>query len=362
MSLRRGRFDIQCLNGYIRDTMTIQEILPRRLQARELIGNYWFNGGPVFLSELHGQPVLVDFWDYACSASLRALPYVNEWHRRYRDSGLVVVGVHTPKFHFGREPENVSKAIERLGIEYPVVMDNAEMIWANYGNRAWPTKYLVDRDGYVRCQNIGEGNYRSFERSLQFLLHDANPSEELPDLMDPLRETDMPGAVCYHATPEVFGGYVRGSLGNVDGYTPESAVAYEDPGYYVNGRFYLQGVWRAERECVRWLGTSGETGILSMPYSGSALNVVIAPPEHATTLVTVEQDGTPLTRESGGEDIVLLPDGRSVLNVDMPRLFSVVKNPEFGEHVFRLKPEMPGTSVYSLTGVTAVIPDVFGKN
>jgi hypothetical protein len=99
-----------------------------------------------------------------------------------------------------------------------------------------------------------------------------------------------------------------------------------------------------------------------MPYSGSALNVVIAPPEHATTLVTVEQDGTPLTRESGGEDIVLLPDGRSVLNVDMPRLFSVVKNPEFGEHVFRLKPEMPGTSVYSLTGVTAVIPDVFGKN
>jgi len=358
----QASFDIQRLNGYIRDTMTIQEILPRRMQARELIGNQWFNGGPVFLSELHGQAALVDFWDYSCAASLHALPYVQEWHRRYRDSGLVVVGVHTPKFQFGRDPENLGRAIERLGIAYPVVMDNTEMIWATYGNRSWPTKYLVDRDGYIRCQNIGEGNYRSFERSLQSLLHDAHPQEDLPDLMDPLRETDVPGVVCYRATPEVFGGYVRGSLGNVEGYLPESDVEYQDPGFYISGRFYLQGSWRAERECTRWLGPRDEKACLSMLYSGIAINVVIAPPERTSTRVIVEQDGRPLTADSSGDDIAVGEDGRSTLTVDMPRLFSVAKNREFGEHLLRLTPESPGTAVYSLSSGTAAIPDVFGSN
>jgi thiol-disulfide isomerase/thioredoxin len=342
--------------------MTILEIMPRRLQARELLGNCWFNGGPVFLSELQGHAALLDFWDYSCTASLLALPYVLEWHRRYADNGLVVVGVHTPKFQFGREPENVQKAIERLGIKYPVVMDNAEMIWANYGNRVWPTKYLVDKDGYIRCQSIGNGSYRSFERSLQSLLYDANPHEELPELMDPLRDTDIPGVSCYHATPEVFGGYVRGTLGNVEGFLPESAAEYKDPGIYVNGRIYLQGTWRAERECVRWFGPAGEDGFVSMLYSGSALDVVLAPPQNGMTAVTIEQDGRPLTAENKGGDAMLLPDGSSILPVDAPRMFSVVQNREFGEHLLRLKPGAPGTALYSLTGETCVIPDVFGSN
>jgi hypothetical protein len=342
--------------------MTIQEILPRRLQARELLGNYWFNGGPVFISELQGQVALVDFWDYSSTASLHALGYVQEWHRRYKDSGLVVVGVHTPKFPFGQDPENVHKAIKRLGISYPVVMDNTEMIWATYGNRVWPTKYLVDRDGFVRCQNIGEGGYRSFERSLQFLLHDVNPHEDLPELMDPLRDTDTPGAVCYRATPEILSGYARGSLGNVEGFMPESTVEYHDPGFYIDGRFYLNGIWRAERECVRWLGPETDNGFMSMLYSGSALNVVLAPPEGGASEVVIEQDGKALNTENKGVDASLLKDGSSVLTVDMPRMFSVVKNREFGEHLLRLKLKSPGTALYSLTGVSAVIPDVFGSN
>jgi thiol-disulfide isomerase/thioredoxin len=342
--------------------MTIQEIMPRRMQARELLGNCWFNGEPVFISELQGRAALLDFWDYSCSASLHALPYVQEWAHRYRDTGLIVVGIHTPKFKFARDPENIRKAISHLGIKYPVVMDNAEIIWANYGNRVWPTKYLVDRDGYIRCQSVGEGSYRSFERSIQNLLHESNPHEELPELMDPLRDIDIPGAVCYRATPEVFGGYVKGTLGNVEGFLPESPVEYRDPGYYFDGRLYLQGTWRAERDCVRWLGPPEDLGSLSMLYSGSALDVVLAPPEGTTTQVVVEQDGNSLTAENTGGDTTVLPDGKSVLNVDMPRMFSVVKNRQFGEHLLRLRPATPGTAVYSLTGVTAVIPEVFGSN
>lgn len=337
--------------------------MPRRQQARELFGNCWFNGGPVFISELQGQAALIDFWDYTCAASLNALPYVQEWHRRYRESGLVVVGVHTPRFQFGQNPDNVQRAIGQLGVTYPVVMDNAEMIWANYGNRVWPTKYLVDKDGFLRCQSAGEWSYRSFERSLRFLLHDANPQEELPELTDPLHDIDVPGVICYRATPEVFGGYVRGSLGNVEGYLPESSVEYRDPGFYVDGRIYLQGTWRAERECLRWLGPAGDKGFVSMLYSGSALHIVLAPPPGSSTArVVVEQDGMPLTAENKGEDATLLQDGKSVLTIDMPRMFRVIKNREFGEHLLRLKPEDPGTAMYSLTGVSAVIPEVFGSN
>jgi len=181
-------------------------------------------------------------------------------------------------------------------------------------------------------------------------------------LMDPLRDTDIPGVSCYHATPEVFGGYVRGTLGNVEGFLPESAAEYKDPGFYVNGRIYLQGTWRAERECVRWFGPAGEDGFVSMLYSGSALDVVLAPPQNGVTAVTIEQDGGPLTAENKGGDAMLLPDGSSILSVDAPRMFSVVQNREFGEHLLRLKPGAPGTALYSLTGETSVIPDVFGSN
>jgi len=336
--------------------------MPRRMQARELLGNCWFNGKPVFISELPGNAALLDFWDFSCSASLHALPYVQEWDRRYRASGLVVVGIHTPKFQFAQDPENVQKAIELLGITYPVVMDNAEIIWANYGNRVWPTKYLVDRDGFVRCQNIGEGSYRSLERSIQNLLHEANPRDELPDLMEPLRDIDTPGAVCYRATPEVFGGYVKGSLGNVEGYMPESEVEYQDPGFYVDGRLYLQGIWRAERECIRWQGQPDDVASVSMLYSGSAIDAVLAPPRGGSTQLFVEQDGHDLTSENRGADTQLLPDGHSVVTVDMPRMYSIVKNREFGEHLLRLRPTTQGTAIYSLTGVTAVIPEVFGSN
>ena len=173
--------------------MTIQDIMPRRLQARELLGDYWLNGRPLSLADLRGQVVLLDFWDFTSSASLRTLPYVLAWAEMYRPLGFTVIGVHVPRFAFGQEPERIAHTLRRLGIGYPVVMDNSQLIWTQYSNRVWPTKHLVDVDGFIRCQSIGEGGYGPFERSLQHLLHEAHPLEDLPDLMEPLRETDRPG-------------------------------------------------------------------------------------------------------------------------------------------------------------------------
>jgi hypothetical protein len=153
--------------------MTIQEFQIRQMPAHELYGDFWFNSEPVPISALHGRVILLDFWDYADCSSLRALPYTKEWYRRYAAFGLVVVGVHTPKFPFGRNPGHVERAINRLSIEYPVVMDNESMIWSSYGNRLWPTKILVDKDGFVRCIVAGEGNYGAMEQAIHSLLYGA---------------------------------------------------------------------------------------------------------------------------------------------------------------------------------------------
>jgi len=342
--------------------MTMQEIMPRRLQARELLGDYWLNGAPVFLGDHHGQVVLVFFWDFSSSASVRALPYVKDWTAKYGPLGLQVVGVHSPRFRFGQDPENVRHAIERLGVNFPVVMDNSQMIWSLYGNRTWPALHLVDMDGFIRCQSSGDGGYLSFERALQGLLSGHTYGEEMPEFTAPFHDTDRPGAVCYRATPEILGGYLRGSVGNVEGLAPESVLEYADPGMYVDGRMYLKGVWLNDRECFRWEGEAGTDGAVMIRYQGIEANLVLEPPQGGRGTLRIEQDGLPLTKAEAGRDVTIGPGKTSVITLDGARLYHVVRNKEFGEHLLTLRPQDPGCAVYSLTGVAAVIPDLISSN
>jgi hypothetical protein len=342
--------------------MTIQEIMPRRLVARELLGDYWFNGAPVLLGDHHGQVVLVFFWDFSSSASVRALPYVQDWATKYAPMGLLVVGVHSPRFRFGQDPENVQHAIKRLGVRFPVVSDNSQMIWSLYGNRTWPSLHLVDKDGYIRSQSFGDGSYLSFERSVQSLLSGHYAGEELPDLTEPFHETDRPGVICYRATPEILGGYLRGSVGNVEGMAPESVLEYADPGVYVDGRMYLRGVWLNDRECFRWEGEAGTDGAVMIRYHGIEANLVLGPPEGGRGTVCIEQDGVPLTVAEAGSDVTIGPGKTSSIVLDSARLYNIVHNREFGEHLLTLRPQAPGCAVYSLTGVAGVIPDVISSN
>ncbi len=342
--------------------MTIQEIMPRRLQARELLGDHWFNGAPFLLGDHRGQVVLVFFWDFASSASLRALPYVQDWAAKYAALGLQVVGVHSPRFRFEQEPANVQDAITRLGITFPVVADNSQMIWSMYGNRTWPAFHLVDQDGFIRCQNAGDGGYLSFERSLQALLSGSNYGEEMPDLTAPFHDTDRPGAVCYRATPEILAGYLRGSVGNVEGMAPESVLEYTDPGFYVDGRMYLQGAWLNDRDCFRWEGEVGTDGAVTIRYQGIEAHLVLEPPEGGKGTMRIEQDGVPLTASDAGTDVTLRAGKTSIVRLDRARSYNIIRNREFGEHLLTLHPIEPGCAVYSLTGIPAVIPDLISNN
>lgn len=130
----------------------------------------WLNSEPLSIAGLRGQVVMVNFWTFACINCIHVLPYVVRWREKYKDRGLVVVGVHTPEFAFERDTDNVKKAIQRYGIRYPVAQDNKFATWNAYRNRYWPTLYLVDRSGEVVFSHAGEGAYDQTERTIQKLL------------------------------------------------------------------------------------------------------------------------------------------------------------------------------------------------
>ena len=175
------------------------------------IGRLWLNSPPLSFRQLRGRAVLVDFWDYTCVNCIRTLPYVQAWHERYHDKGLTVIGVHTPEFTFAQYESNVERGIREFGLTYPIVVDSNREIWKAFANRYWPTKYLLDKDGYLRYGHFGEGGYVECEQAIQELLREIDPNAALPALMDPMREEDHAGAVCYRATGELYLGHCPGT-------------------------------------------------------------------------------------------------------------------------------------------------------
>ena len=161
------------------------------------IGRVWLNSPPLSFRQLRGRVVLVDFWDYTCVNCIRTLPYVQAWHERYVGKGLTVIGVHTPEFTFAQYESNVERGVREFGLTYPIVVDNDREIWKAFANRYWPTKYLLDKDGYLRYAHFGEGAYRETEEVIRELLLEANSSLAFPPLMEPVRAEDREGAVCY---------------------------------------------------------------------------------------------------------------------------------------------------------------------
>jgi thiol-disulfide isomerase/thioredoxin len=131
----------------------------------------WFNSAPLNISDLHGKVVLVDFWTYGCINCVNTLPHVTELYAKYRDRGLVVVGIHTPEFAFERSASNVQAALKRHGITYPVAQDNDSRTWNAYRNEYWPAQYIVDQSGKIVYQHDGEGQYEQMDRTIAHLLN-----------------------------------------------------------------------------------------------------------------------------------------------------------------------------------------------
>ena len=160
----------------------------------------WVNVASLRMDQQRGRPVLVEFWDFCRVNSLRTLPYLRGWHERYGADGLRVIGVHTGGFEPAREPGNVRAAVERLGVEYPVVIDSDLQVWDLYGNEGWPARYLWDSELELYSMHYGEGAYRETELEIQALLgveraplEPVRPEDE-PGLLLPAQTEDQPGA------------------------------------------------------------------------------------------------------------------------------------------------------------------------
>jgi hypothetical protein len=338
------------------------EILPQQFRSPEVYGDYWFNSEPTPIAALRGYTVLIEFWDYSDQSSLHTLPYTKEWHKRYAEKGLAVIGVHTPEFPFGRDPINVRAAIEKLSIRHTVVMDNDYLVWGSFRNQVWPTKYLIDRHGFIRYLHSGEGSYQNFEHAIQSLLNEAGYHDDFPLVMEPVHDFDRAGALCYRATAQILTGWQRGTIGNVEGHSPESTIHYEDPGIYLHDRLYLAGNWFNDRNYLKLDQADGAEGHLVLIYQAKEVSAVIKPEGEKNFQVFVSQDGAFLTPLNRGDDVRFDEQGRSYILVSEAKLYSLIKDAAFGEHTMRLSTRSSGFALYALSFVSGVIPEMVSSN
>ena len=186
----------------------------------------WINSDPLTLQQLKGKVVLIDFWTYTCINCIRTLPYLTSWDEKYRDKGLVIIGVHSPEFDFEKELGNVKAAVEKYNIQYPVALDNEYATWQAFDNHYWPHKFLFNKDGEMVYDHIGEGAYEETEAKIQDLLQELGQAVDMP--LTP--ETPRPSL---YQTPELYAGYAftagRIPLGNPEGQIPETVQTYALP-------------------------------------------------------------------------------------------------------------------------------------
>jgi thiol-disulfide isomerase/thioredoxin len=170
----------------------------------------WLNSPPLTVADLRGKVVLVDFWTYTCINWLRQLPYVRAWAGKYSGQGLVVIGVHTPEFPFEKDPDNVSRAVREMRIEYPVAIDNDYAVWTAFDNHYWPALYFADAQGQIRHHHFGEGEYQQSEMVIQQLLAEAGSARAGHDLVSvDARGAEAPADWDSLWSPENYLGYQR---------------------------------------------------------------------------------------------------------------------------------------------------------
>lgn len=347
---------------------------PRLVRMPDFVPAEWLNTPqPLTKSVLRGQVVLIDFWDYACINCLRTLPYLTHWQQRYADKGLTIIGIHTPEFQFAHIRTFVETAVTNHHISYPVLLDNQQQSWERFANKAWPTKYLVDGDGYIRFVRQGEGYYQETEQAIQILLRQYNPDIVLPDPLPALRPEDTPGAICYRPTPELYAGYqggglFAGALGNPEGYFPQTPMFYALPSAEdrKTGQFYVDGAWRAWPEAIAYAGQTG--GKIVLPYQAATVNGVLSPSADAVEMrlglqasqtepvIVVRQDGLFLDPIHAGDDIEFTSQGESVVRVTQPRLYQLVHNPDYMWHELELTFQATGLALYAFTFTTCIAP------
>lgn len=327
--------------------------------APELAGTgEWFNSSALTLAALReeGRIVLIDFWTYSCVNCLRTLPFLNDWHAKYADLGLTIIGVHTPEFRFEESAENVRRAILEGGIGYPVVQDNQRLTWRAFDNRVWPAKYLVGADGLVFYRHFGEGRYDETEEAIRAALEAAG--RDLSGVRPGGLVAPALAGELSRMTRELYFGYER-NYSSTGVYAAQAeyyeqadtVIDFTDPGPPRRPNvWYAQGLWNNADEALVLLQDSATfDDYVTFEFTARSVNPVLSPPLSGPALVLVELDGAPLRPEEAGPDVDWDAEGRSLVRVDRPGMYRVVELSEVDTRVITLSARERGLSIYSVT-------------
>lgn len=305
----------------------------------------WLNSPPLTAQALKGKVVLVDFWTYSCINCLRTLPYVKAWAEKYRDQGLVVIGVHAPEFAFERDVGNVTKAMKDLGINYPVAVDNDYRIWRAFNNEYWPAHYFADAQGRIRYHHFGEGEYAESERVIQQLLREAGAAKVDNGLIN-ANATGVQLAPDMNEvqSPETYVGYQR-----AEHFVPEASLApdtvatYNPPSQLALNDWSLDGQWKVGSERAT---SSAPASRIVYRFHARDLHLVLGPntdgkPVRFKVLIDGKAPG-----DAHGTDVA--PDGRGL--VTEQRLYQLVRQSSVvNDHTFSIEFLDPGVSAYAFT-------------
>ncbi len=300
----------------------------------------WLNSPPLSTEDLRDRVILIHFWTSTCPESIQAVPHLLRWHERYGDNGLIVVGVHSPEFPFEHELAAVKKQVARLGITYPVALDNDHATWDAYGNQAWPSSYLMDTQGRVRHRQTGARGFAETEAIIRMLLQETGAAIDSAPLPK-TRETGDHDDV----TPSMILGYDRMErLGSPETLRMDRDQRYTVPLEPTRGMLYLDGTWEIRKD--RAVPKSYGAGIVCRVHAarmGMVLDGTVAP-SRAQIMV----DGKDMKTAIKGSDV-----GRrgetAVVHIDEARLYDVIDGTRAREMLLDIRFLEPGTEVYAVT-------------
>ena len=280
----------------------------------------WINSPPLTPSGLRGKIALFDFCTYTCINWIRTLPYIRAWAERYRDHGLVMVGVHTPEFSFEKDLENVREALKQMRVTYPVAVDSDHAIWEAFANQYWPALYFVDAEGRIRDHRFGEGDYDRSEIVIQQLLTEAG----VEGIGDELVSVDPQGAEVAAdwgglESGETYLGHRRtDGFASPGGLTPNEARAYEIPDRLRRNHWALSGDWTATTEAVV---LNEPNGRIARRFEARDVHLVMGPPTRGSSLpFRVFIDGEP-PGAAAGSDV----DADGSGDLDQQRMYQLIR-------------------------------------
>ncbi|MGY0556600.1 MULTISPECIES: cytochrome c biogenesis protein DipZ [unclassified Lysobacter] len=304
----------------------------------------WLNSAPLTPQSLRGKVVLVDFWTYSCINCLRTLPYVEAWYDKYRDHGLVIIGVHAPEFAFEKDPANVGAAVKRLGVKYPVALDNNYAIWKGFNNQYWPAHYFIDAQGRIRAHHFGEGGYAEGEDMIRRLLTTAGFKNLPGGYVKPgAKGAEAASSGDAQRSPETYVGYARAEHFASGQVAHDDAFDYHAPATLASNQWALDGRWTVHPQDAT-LERAG--GSISFRFRGRDLHLVLGP----------TRDGKPvrfrvtLDGHAPGADHGMDTDADGNGTVTSQRLYQLVRQDHgTGERVFKITFLDPGVSAYAFT-------------